>query len=97
MDEQQWNISFTAGPIEIVPENRSGLQGVVIAGTANVAYRVHVFQAAVPVVRKSPRHARGWKNIPVDWASSVSTGVGTADDAFLVTFAGKKRVALPIP
>jgi hypothetical protein len=47
---------------------------------------LHVFQAAVPPVRKSRRHAQTWKNIPVDRISSVSTRIGAADDAFIITF-----------
>jgi hypothetical protein len=61
---------------------------------------LHVFQAAVPPVRKSRRHAQTWKNIPVDRISSVSTRIGAADDAFIITFVSrfrKRRVALPVP
>jgi hypothetical protein len=47
---------------------------------------LHVFQAAVPPVQKSRRRAQGWKNIPVDRISSVSTRIGAADDAFIITF-----------
>jgi len=39
---------------------------------------LHVFQAAVPPVQKSRRHAHGWKNIPMD-------RIGAADDAFIIT------------
>jgi hypothetical protein len=46
---------------------------------------LHVFQAAVPPVRKSRRRAQRWKNIPVDRISSVWTRIGTADDAFIIT------------
>jgi hypothetical protein len=61
---------------------------------------LHVFQAAVPPVRKSRRHAQTWKNIPVDRISSVSARIGAVDDAFIITFVSrfrKKRVTLPIP
>jgi hypothetical protein len=61
---------------------------------------LHVCQAAVPPVQKSRRHAQGWKNIPMDRISSVSTRIGAADDAFIITFVSrfrKKRVALPVP
>jgi hypothetical protein len=47
---------------------------------------LHVFQAAVPPVRKSRRRAQRWKNIAVDRISSVWTRIGTADDAFIITF-----------
>jgi len=37
MDRRPWGILLVAGPIEIVPQDRAGLQGVVIVRTANVA------------------------------------------------------------
>jgi len=65
-----------AGSIEIVPQDRSGLQGVVIVRREpgwRMRIALHVFQAAAPV-RKSRCHAQRWKNIPMD-------RIGAADDA----------------
>src|SRR5712692_9643229 len=87
MEKHQRKISFVAGPIEIVPQDRSGSQGVVIARTANVAGGC-VSRSAFPGGRaagsKITSPCPKWKNIPVDRISSVSTCVGTADD--IITF-----------
>jgi len=61
---------------------------------------LHVFQTAVPPVRKSRRHAQRSKNIPVDRISSVSTRIGAADGAFIFTFVShfaEQAGCLPIP